>query len=129
MTTLFREGFQPAAVEVTMVDRTASVTAWHERASSTVETTLLLPPREHASAVAAHAARGRHLAHVSATRLDSGEARLSAVFSDAVGAAPAFDGLDRAALIRHLDDRSREGVLTRALAAYVDEEVIRFAGA
>jgi hypothetical protein len=128
MATLRREGFHPAAVEVTMVDGAASVTAWHERGSSTVETTLLLPPREHAAAVAAHGARGRYLAHVSATRLDSGEARLSGVFSDAVDAVVAFDGLDRATLIRRQETRSRDGVLTRALAAYVEDGVIRFAG-
>jgi hypothetical protein len=129
LATLARDGYRPQSVDVAMVNRTASVTAWYERISSTVEIELLFPPRELAAAVAGHAARGRNLSYVSATRLDSGEARLSGVFSDAVGTAVAFDGLERATLINRQETLAREGVLTRALAAYVEDGVIRFAGA
>jgi hypothetical protein len=129
MAALRRDGYRPRSVDVAMDSRTPLVTAWCEATSSTVETTLLLPPREHAAATAAHAARGRYLTHLSATPLDSGEAYLSGVFSDAVDATAAFDGLDRATLIRRQETLARDGVLTRALAAYVERGVIRFAGA
>lgn len=125
---LRRDGYQPQAVEITIADHTVSVSAWYAQTSSTVDTSLLLSPREHQATVAAQAAQGRHLANVSATRLESGEPALSALFADQVGAAQAFYGLDRATLIRRQEALTRDGVLTRALAAYVQHGVIRFAG-